>query len=87
MGFSEEEIQLLRSALKEARQNGNRQSRRQEYLVDAEDFEKEGGVLKHQVGGVVGGTTKSIGVTERRTSTKGTNYKNAAGISEMGSEN
>ena len=86
MGFSEDEIQKLQSSLKESRK-GNRAERRSRYLVNAPILQKNGGVLKYQTGGKAGGAKVATGVTEKQVSTKNTNPKNSAGITEIGGNN
>ena len=78
MGFSEEEIKQLVEAIKNNRK-GSRTDRRNNMLVNAPQFEKNGGVLKDQKGGIAGGAKTATGVTERIVNTTNTNPKNAAG--------
>ena len=85
MGFTEEEINQLQNALREA-MKGSRQERRSRYLVLAPQL-RNGGIIKNQFGGIAGGSKQSVGVSQKNVSTKGTNYKNAAGIAEMGNQN
>ena len=80
MGFSEEEVEKLQNALRTA-MKGNRAERRNRYLVLAPQL-KHGGVIKNQFGGFAGGSKQSVGVSQKNVSTKGTNYKNAAGIGD-----
>lgn len=80
MGFSEEEVEKLQNALRTA-MKGNRAERRSRYLVLAPQL-KHGGVIKNQFGGFAGGSKQSVGVSQKNVSTKGTNYKNAAGIGD-----
>ena len=85
MGFTEEEINQLQNALREA-MKGSRQERRSRYLVLAPQL-RNGGIIKNQFGGIAGGSKQSVGVSQKNVSTKGTNYKNAAGIAEIGNQN
>ena len=80
MGFSEEEVEELQKALRTAMKD-NRTERRSRYLVLAPQL-KHGGVIKNQFGGFAGGSKQSVGVSQKNVSTKGTNYKNAAGIGD-----
>lgn len=80
MGFSEGEVEKLQNALRTAMKD-NRTERRSRYLVLAPQL-KHGGVVKNQFGGFAGGSKQSVGVSQKNVSTKGTNYKNAAGIGD-----
>ena len=103
MGFSDEEIDRLQSALNEVKK-GNRFERRSTYLSETPQSvidqlnaqsqivsQKNGGKLTHlpklQFGGLAGGSKQSIGVTAKRVDTKSVNPKNAAGLGEIGSNN
>lgn len=77
MGFSETEINQLVEAIRNSRK-GSRSQRRSDRLVTALQFEKNGGVIKDQKGGIAGGAKTATGVTEKRVNTTNTNPKNAA---------
>ena len=92
LGFKDQELEEVVNAWKEAKRNrtaGNRDERRDSYLVTSPDIpeEKNGGVLKNQFGGVAGGSTKVQANTARKVDAKNTNPKNAAGITEIGNKN
>ena len=79
MGFSESEVEQLKQALQNYRK-GSRSQRREDMLVNSPQFEKNGGVLKDQKGGIAGGTKAATAVTEKRIDTTNTNPDNSAGI-------
>lgn len=86
MGFSEDEVERLKQALQNYRK-GSRSQRRDNMLVNAPQFEKNGGVLNDQKGGIAGGAKTATGVTEKRVNATNTNPKNAASIAEIGGNN
>ena len=86
MGFSEQEVKQLVEAIRNNRR-GSRAQRRDNMLVTAPQFEKNGGILKDQKGGIAGGAKTATAVTEKRVNTTSTNPKNAAGVSEIGGKN
>lgn len=86
MGFSEQEVKQLVEAIRNNRR-GSRAQRRDNMLVTAPQFEKNGGILKDQKGGIAGGAKTATAVTEKRVNTTNTNPKNAAGVSEIGGKN
>lgn len=86
MGFSQSQIEQFLQAFNKARK-GSRAQRRDDMLVTAPQFEKNGGVLTDQKGGIAGGAKTATAVTEKRTTTTNTNPKNAASVAEIGGKN
>lgn len=83
----EDTVNAFEAALKEAIKGKNAGKRRHQYTTTSPRLQRLGGILKHQNGGRAGGTTTSTGVTERRVNTEAKNFRNAAGITEIGSDN
>ncbi len=89
LGFKDEELDEVINAWKNAKRNrvsGNREERRNKYLVTAPNIpqEKNGGVIeKDQFGGVAGGSTKVQANTSEKVDTKNKNTKNASGALEF----